>query len=284
MAGFADVSRTLFPPDHVRKFRRLDAVSLSSDGDGALHVAGYHMGEQQLDARYSEKDGTLSCTRDGIKIKNELSTETYMHDAEFANAEINSTHLLQDRSGNLVIKIDYTGAGMALILPWAYSGTRWVRLETSSPTTVPARRLTPEQATVLQNAVSRWGTIPGSTLHQMAAVFVESSVRAKAKTFEAEDLADQIAESLQGAGWDVDRNQVTYHFAFEGSGVGILTSSNTRGIEVGQELARMLNSVGVAATLMPQIRPNCEALSQAAAIDSPNPRCSQISIFVGYHP
>jgi hypothetical protein len=281
--GFDDIYRMLLPPSSPYNYKRLDSISIELAKNNVLHIVGYHVGNRQVEATYSEKDGTFSCSRDGLLIKNRLSDEKYIHDPEFANIEVNATHLLQEKSGNLIVKIDYTGAGLALFVTSVYSGTRWKRLEVFQAAPIQPRLLSSEQANMLRTLGSAWATIPGSTSHQEAAVFVESSIRTRARTFEIEDLADQIADCLKESGWDVDRNQVTYHIAFEGVGVGILTSSNPRGIEVGQQLAKALNSAGIEAAVLPQRRPSCEDLDQATNNGAANPRCSQISIFVGYH-
>lgn len=138
------------------------------------------------------------------------------------------------------------------------------------------RQLSPEQQTLIAESLSTLATIAG--VKQSVAVFPTSS------SFESAHLADEIAATLDAAGWDINRNSVTYGVPYSVSGVGLLTSSNPRAISTATALAKALNDAGIASFIIPTKRSGCEEMKLPPARISSDPWCSQISIFVGDHP
>lgn len=134
------------------------------------------------------------------------------------------------------------------------------------------RILSAEQLRDVADKMSGWKTIPSSEEGQSAAVFALGS------DLESLRLADQIAEALgpQGSGFKINRYPVTYGTALAVSGVGILTSTNSRGIKVAEDLAAALTLNGVDAFVIPQKRVGGDEAYPAAA--------SSISVMVGEKP
>jgi hypothetical protein len=115
------------------------------------------------------------------------------------------------------------------------------------------RLLLPEQQKEVAQKMRLWTTLKGGE-KQSAAVFAVDS------SFESAALADQIAVALgpSGAGFSINRHPVMYGKAYNVSGVGMLTSSNPRGIEVANSLASALRSVGITAFVLSEKRSGCE--------------------------
>jgi hypothetical protein len=141
------------------------------------------------------------------------------------------------------------------------------------------RTLTSAQMSSITSAMKRFAKLQNENEHQSAAVFATSTA------FESTSLPDQIAAALVAATWTINRYPVTFGMAFSVSGVGILTSSNTRGIEIADALAALLNSHGILASVIPDKRRGCEEMENMTAERiASDPFCSQISILVGDHP
>lgn len=140
------------------------------------------------------------------------------------------------------------------------------------------RDLTIEQRKVIAEQMSRWTRLPNSDARQSVAVFTTNSL------FESAHLADQIASALgvgAGAGWSVNRNSA--QFGMLVSGVGLYTSSNTRGQAVAAALAATLNAEGIVAFVIEQKSKGCEEYNLTEHPDT-EPYCSHVSVMVGDHP
>ena len=72
--------------------------------------------------------------------------------------------------------------------------------------------------------------------------------------------------------------------SFSLAGVGMLTSSNPRGIDVANALAEALIGENISAFILPAKRRGCEEMERSAEQIAADPWCSQISVFVGDHP
>jgi hypothetical protein len=141
------------------------------------------------------------------------------------------------------------------------------------------RIISESQRFAIAAAMKSLALLPNTNQRQSVAVFPSSAV------FEAANLADQIAETLTHAGWDVNRHPVTFGKALSVSGVGLLTSSNSRGIRVATALAAALNANGIFAFHTPEKRSGCEEMEgMTDARIASAPWCSQVSVFVGDHP
>ena len=140
------------------------------------------------------------------------------------------------------------------------------------------RRFSNDQLRTIASNMSKWAKLPGTDIRQSAAVFSISS------SFESASLADQIAVALKTAGWDINRFPVTFGKSYSVSGIGILTSSNARGIAVGEALSKTLNSERMFTFIIPEKRYGCEEMNMEASRIEADPACSQISVFVGDHP
>ncbi len=140
------------------------------------------------------------------------------------------------------------------------------------------RRLTQEQQSSISEHMSSWAKLPGTKIRQSVAVFPSSP------SFESAVLADQIAAVLERAGWDMNRNAVTFGMSFSVAGVGILTSSNPRSIAVAEALAEALNSERIYTFIFREQRHGCEEMNLPKDKIDTDPACSQISVFVGDHP
>jgi hypothetical protein len=148
------------------------------------------------------------------------------------------------------------------------------------------RRFTNEQASRISAKMAAWSKIPGIDPRpgidglQQVAVFPVSSA------FEPAQLADQLAAILGPgqAGWNINRNAVTYGMTFSVSGIGILTSSNLRGIAVADALAQALVAEGMLGFVIPQKRKGCEDIDTLKERVDTDPFCSAISVFVGDRP
>jgi len=141
------------------------------------------------------------------------------------------------------------------------------------------RDLTPEQQQVIANKMRAWAKLPKGFSRQSVAVFSTNGL------FESAHLADEIAAAL-GPGkaeWNVNRYPVTMGVPLTVSGVGMFASSNARGQAIASALADALNSVGIAAFVMPQRWKGCEDEKITPHPES-EPFCSGFSIEVGDHP
>lgn len=140
------------------------------------------------------------------------------------------------------------------------------------------RGFSKEQFRTIASQMSEWATLPGTEIKQDAAVFSVSN------SFESASLADQIAAVLKEAGWNINRFPVNYGKSYSISGIGILTSSNPRGIAVGEALSKSLMSERIFTFIIPEKRSGCEEQNMDAFKIRTNAWCSQISIIVGDHP
>jgi len=138
------------------------------------------------------------------------------------------------------------------------------------------RRISIEQQKSLSKKLSSLANVDG--VRQSVAVFPTSS------SFESSRLADEIANTLKAAGWDVNRNAVTFGHSYSVSGIGLLTSSNSRGIAVANEFVKAFNDERLLSFIFSAKRIGCEEMNMPQDKMSANPWCSQISIFVGDHP
>lgn len=144
-------------------------------------------------------------------------------------------------------------------------------------------KLAPRQLDSLQqksiaDKMSNWSKLPGGQ-KQRVAVFPYPP------SFEGGHLANQILSVLSDAGWDTNTYPVTYGFNFTGIfGIGVLTSSNPRGIAVAKSLVEALRSVGLDANVIDIKRKGCEELGIKQDTIESEPSCSAISVFVGNHP
>lgn len=102
--------------------------------------------------------------------------------------------------------------------------------------------------------------------------------------FETVAFANQLAACLEQAGWNVNRNSVTYGISLTVAGVGMLTSSNPRSILVGESLSAVLNGEQMFAHVLAVKRSGCEEMGYGLDEISTNPWCSQVSVFVGDRP
>jgi|GEM_PF-3152565 len=143
------------------------------------------------------------------------------------------------------------------------------------------RSLSQEQQGVFTSRMSEWAKLPGTDKQQSVSVFPTSGLH------EAANLANEIAVALEQAGWAVGRHPVTYlpaGWTIFVTGVGILTSSNPRGIAVAQSIADALNEQGVETTLLPEKRGGCEEQGMTQELIDAAPWCSAVSVLVGDHP
>lgn len=140
------------------------------------------------------------------------------------------------------------------------------------------RRLTPEQQSSITKHMLAWAKLPGTEIAQSIAVFATST------TFESSRLADQIAASLASAGWNINRNSVTFGMSLTVGGVGLLTSNNPRSIAVAGALAKALNEERIDAFVVPTKRSGCEEQKMSPERIATDPFCSQVSVLVGDHP
>lgn len=141
------------------------------------------------------------------------------------------------------------------------------------------RALTVSQQSAVTSEMAKLAVLPHTERHQRAAVFSTSA------TFESAALAEQIAAALVAAGWDVSRQSVTFGKPLTVSGVGVLTSSNQRGIDVARALVEVLASQAVFAFVIPEKRSGCEDMPTVSPEGiAADPWCSQISVLVGDHP
>jgi hypothetical protein len=140
------------------------------------------------------------------------------------------------------------------------------------------RRFSNDQLQTIVLNMSKWAKLPGTDIRQDAAVFSISS------DFESTSLANQIAAALGAAGWNINRFPVTFGKSYSVSGIGILTSSNSRGMSVGNALSKSLNAERMLTTIFSERRSGCEEMNMEASKIKTNPACSQISVFVGDHP
>lgn len=132
------------------------------------------------------------------------------------------------------------------------------------------RRLTQEQLTTIAEKMKSWAKLTDGHA-QSAAVFPFPP------NFESSSLAGQIISALETAGWKINTYPVTYAMPIGAvSGVGILTSSNSRGIAVANSLVEALRAEGIHAGIIDIKRRGCEEMGYTQeAIDS-NPSCSSI--------
>lgn len=136
------------------------------------------------------------------------------------------------------------------------------------------RKLSHDQLIELTRAASKWSSVPSSAGGlQSAAVFsVDGS-------YEAAALADQIADALANAKWSTNRHPVMYGRSYKVDGVGILTSSHPHGIDVAEDMARVLGTLGISAFVIPEKRP-----AESPSSDKNEVFNSSISIIIGEHP
>jgi len=143
------------------------------------------------------------------------------------------------------------------------------------------RHLTPDQQRTIAQKMAAWTKIPNSSDGvQDVAVYPSTG------TFESTHLADEIAAALArppGAGWGINRNAVNFGSPMMVLGVGIFTSSNSRGQAVAAALAKALNEEGILAFVIPQKWKGCEDNKITEHPDT-EPYCSLVSVIVGDHP
>jgi hypothetical protein len=140
------------------------------------------------------------------------------------------------------------------------------------------RYISKDQFNTIVSQMSKWAELPDTTIKQDAAVFSIIS------NFESVSLADQLATALKTAGWNINRNLVTFGKSYSISGIGILTSSNPRGVAVSEALSNALNSEGILTFIISDKRNGCEEMDMEPSKINSNPFCSQISIMIGDHP
>ena len=138
------------------------------------------------------------------------------------------------------------------------------------------RHLSSEQQALLAQQLSIWANVSG--VQQSVAVFPTSS------SWESTRLADEIANVLKTAGWNINRHKVDFGMSYSVSGIGLLTSSNPRGIAAADALAKALNTERIFSSVIPTKRSGCEEMNMPPDLMASNPWCSQISVFVGDHP
>jgi hypothetical protein len=145
-------------------------------------------------------------------------------------------------------------------------------------TKLAPRHITFEQRSAISAKMSALAILPGASAKQSVAVFPTSPA------YESAALADQIADALTAAGWNVNRYPVDFGRPLSFRGVGLLTSSNPRGFSVALDLSTALNEQGIFTFLLPTKRQGCEELGWSADRIDSDPACSQISVMVGDHP
>jgi len=141
------------------------------------------------------------------------------------------------------------------------------------------RNLTPEQQDAIAKELSKWATAKGMNGRQRVAIFPTSS------EFEAAHLADLIAAALgpKGAGWDVNRNPVTYGKSFAVSGVALMVAKSSRALAVASDLRHALMDAKILSSILPVPGMDCAAIHMTQSLET-DPACSAISVWVGSHP
>jgi hypothetical protein len=146
------------------------------------------------------------------------------------------------------------------------------------------RRLTAEQQKEIAEKLKPFTKVteptPAEIGTQEAAVFANDW-----KSMEAVILANDIAASLQLAGWRVNRNSVTHGMSLTVSGVSLIVPmTNPRALTVAEAVIAALAANRIWAHICPLRRNGCEESGWPPEEIASTPGCSAISLVVGERP